>query len=76
MKFHLKLAENLLIQFKTGVLKYYNWKGLNVNIEFCTILLLNTDFQNCLIFISTLENELVLLTFNKCWKCYKIEYIY
>ena len=38
MKFHLKLSENLLIQSKTDELKYYNWKGINVNIEFCTIL--------------------------------------
>ena len=54
-KFHLKLSENLLIQSKTSVLKYYNWKGINVNIEFYTIFLLNTNFQNCLILISTLE---------------------
>ena len=34
-----KLIENL-----RSALKYYNWKGINVNIEFCTILLLNTNF--------------------------------
>ena len=33
-----------------------NKKEINVNIEFCTILLLYTNFQNCLILISTLEN--------------------
>ena len=48
MKFYLKLSENLLILFKIGVLKYYNWKGINVSIGFYTILLLNTNFRNCL----------------------------
>ena len=45
MKFHLKLSENLLIQSKTSVLKYYKWKGINVNIELCKILLLNKIFK-------------------------------
>ena len=60
MKFHLKLSENLLIQSKTSVLKYYNWKGMNIYIEFCTILLLNTNFQNCFI----LKNIFFLITFS------------
>ena len=63
MKFHMKLSENLLIQCKIGVLKYNNWKGINVNIEFCTILLLNTNCQNCLILIFTHENIFFLIPF-------------
>ena len=29
MKFHLKRLENFLIQCKTNVLNYYNWKGIS-----------------------------------------------
>ena len=39
--------------------------------KFCTILLLNTIFQNCFIFISTLENVYFLITF-----LVEIEYVY
>ena len=74
MKFLLKLSENVLIQCKTSVLKYYNWKGINVNIEFCTILLLNTNFQNYLLLISTPENVFFLRTF--FFFFYKIRYVY
>ena len=78
MKFHLQLSENLLNQCKTGALKWYNWKGIYVNIEFCTILLLNANFQNCLILTSNLEN----VFFNNFLYVfvgesrYKIEYVY
>ena len=77
MKIYLKFSENLLSQSKTSALKFYNWKGINVNIEFCTILLLNTNFQNYFILISTLENLFVLIIsfFLGGGSCYKIEYV-
>ena len=56
------------------MLKYYNWKGINVTIEFCTIFLLNIHFQNCLILISILKNVFFLITFFM-EICYKIEYV-
>ena len=75
MKFHLKLSENILIQSKISVLKYYNWKEINVTIEFCTIFLLDTNFQNCLILISTLENVFFNKFFMGWGSCYSIEYL-
>ena len=73
-KFHLSLPENLLIQSQTSLLKYYNWKGINISIEFCTILQLNANSKNCRILISTLENVFFLITF-LMESCYKIEYL-
>ena len=63
MKFHLKHSENFLIQFKTIMLKDYIWKGINVNIEFCTILLLIHIFKKCRIIISTPKKMFFLITF-------------
>ena len=73
MKIHLKLSENLLIHSNTSLLQYYNCKGINANIEFTTNLLLKTNFQNCLIFISTIGNFFITF-FVKSY--YKIEYVY
>ena len=63
MKLHLKLSENLLIQCKSDVFRNYNRKGLKVNLEFCIILLLNTNFQYCLILIFIPKNVFLVITF-------------
>ena len=53
----------LIASMQNKCVEILQLKGINVNIEFCTILLLNTNFQNCLSLISTPENVFFLTFF-------------
>ena len=67
------LKKNLIDSIQNSCVEVLQLKGNKLNIEFCTIFLLNTHFQNCLILISTLKNVFFLSFF---LRSFKIEYVY
>ena len=76
MKFHLKLSENLLIQSKTNVLKYYNWKGIKVNIDFFYNFAVKYKFSKLSYTYFHPRKRIFLNNFFLVESCFKIEYVF